>query len=446
MDRMSIPIRKTIYLLAIMLVLLVCGCSTLRVARRQAPDTDYVQVDGQHFTLNGQPCHYVGVNYWYAPLLGMEGDPGDRTRLIRELDELQKLGLRNLRIIAISEISSATGLVPAAQPAPGVYNEAWFRGLDFALSELDKRGMKAVLYVSNYWYWSGGMAQLVNWTTGEPIPPEKGDWQKRNAYITSFYQNPEAQALYYRAVDHLLNRVNTVSGRLYLEDPTIMSWQLCNEPRPGTYEQTVETAPYMLQWVSEAADHFHKQGIHQLISIGSEGLFGVNGNEQLYRDLHALDSIDYLTVHLWPQNWLWFDPKDGEGTIERTIDETRNYLDQHIAIARDLNKPMVLEEFGLARDGGGFTPDSSVVFRNRFLRLVGDVFEQDLAEGGPFAGINIWSWGGDAIPTESAGRYWHQGDIFTGDNPIEPQGWYSIFKSDHESIRILSDLAKLAEE
>jgi len=438
--------RKITHLFTAPLLLLSVACNASQMMNDTNHDSAYVKVDGQEFLINGQPYHFVGVNYWYAPLLGMEEDPGNRARLIKELDELQEQGHRNLRIIAISEVSNATPLVPAAQSAPGIYDEAWFKGLDFALNELAKRDMKAVLYVTNYWTWSGGMPQLVNWTTGKPIPAENADWQVRNAYVTSFYQNSDAQKLYYQAVDHLLSRTNTVNGRAYTEDPTIMSWQLCNEPRPGTWGQTKANAPLMLAWVREASNHFRQQGIRQLISIGSEGLYGVNGNEQLYRDLHALNNIDYLTVHLWPQNWAWFNPEKGEATIEKTLKETRNYLDQHIAIANDLDKPMVLEEFGLARDGGGFTPDSSVVFRNRFFCLVGDVFKQDLSNDGPFAGINIWTWSGDAIPTESAGRYWREGDIITGDNPIEPQGWYSIFKDDHESRQILSDLAEMADQ
>jgi len=438
-----VTMRYYTQLIPLLLAGLLAGCNS---QNNTLPNTNnLVRTSHQKFTLNGAPYHFVGVNYWYAPLLGREEYPGDRARLIRELDELKERGHTNLRIIAISEISSATPLTPAAQPAPGIYDEAWFEGLDFAMAELAKRDMKAVLYVTNYWTWSGGIPQLVNWTTGKAVPDDDADWQERNAHVISFYQDKNAQQLYYQAVDHLLGRTNTINGRRYTSDPAIMAWQLCNEPRPGTWEQTAETAPHMLAWADKASTYFRDHGVRQLISLGSEGLYGVNSNEQLYRDLHALPNIDYLTVHLWPQNWAWFDPEKGDATIDKTLEETRKYLEHHIAIARDLDKPMVLEEFGLARDGGGFTPDSSVQHRNQFFRLIGDIFKNDLQQGGPFAGINIWTWSGEAIPSDSAGKYWSEGDVITGDNPIEPQGWYSIYSEDHESRQILSDLADFAE-
>lgn len=47
--------------------------------------------------------HINGANYWYAMNLGSNGPGGDRTRLDRELDFLQKYGINNLRIMAASE-------------------------------------------------------------------------------------------------------------------------------------------------------------------------------------------------------------------------------------------------------------------------------------------------------------------------------------------------------
>ena len=51
----------------------------------------------------------------------------------------------------------------------------------FALAEMAKRDMRGILFLSNYWQWSGGFAQYVRWITGENIPdpdrPVMAQWR-----------------------------------------------------------------------------------------------------------------------------------------------------------------------------------------------------------------------------------------------------------------------------
>jgi len=39
-------------------------------------DNQYVTVKDHTFFVNGKPYFYVGANYWYGTLLGVEDDPG----------------------------------------------------------------------------------------------------------------------------------------------------------------------------------------------------------------------------------------------------------------------------------------------------------------------------------------------------------------------------------
>ncbi|MEL6923850.1 MAG: hypothetical protein AAFO94_07360, partial [Bacteroidota bacterium] len=63
----------------------------------------FVRCEGQQFIKDGEPYHYLGVNYWYGMNLASAGPRGDRERLLRELDQLQQMGISNLRIMAASE-------------------------------------------------------------------------------------------------------------------------------------------------------------------------------------------------------------------------------------------------------------------------------------------------------------------------------------------------------
>ena len=86
-----------------------------------------------------------------------------------------------------------------------------------------------------------------------------------------------------------------------------------------------------------------------LITIGSEGATAhpSSGNDFLVD--HESSYIDYTTIHVWVQNWGWFDPYDKE-SLSPAIEKATAYINEHALLAEKLNKPVVLEEFGISRD------------------------------------------------------------------------------------------------
>ena len=63
----------------------------------------FVSVRDGHFVRDGKPYYYVGTNFWYGAILGSEGQGGDRQRLCRELDEMKRMGIDNLRVLVGSD-------------------------------------------------------------------------------------------------------------------------------------------------------------------------------------------------------------------------------------------------------------------------------------------------------------------------------------------------------
>src|SRR5262249_25603397 len=153
-------------------------------------------------------------------------------------DRLQKIGVNNIRLLAGSETSPLVGAISRGiTRAPHDWDEDLLKGLDFCLAEMAKRDMRAILFLSNYWQWSGSFAQYVRWITHDEIPdPDnpvmaKGNWGAFINFSARMYSIPAANQLYLDYVSHLLQRRNTVNGRLYRDDPAIMTWELANEPR-----------------------------------------------------------------------------------------------------------------------------------------------------------------------------------------------------------------------
>jgi len=46
-----------------------------------------------------------------------------------------------------------------------------------------------------------------------------------------FFTDPDVKKLFKNHIDTMVNRRNTISNRLYKDDPTIFAWDLMNEPR-----------------------------------------------------------------------------------------------------------------------------------------------------------------------------------------------------------------------
>lgn len=426
---------KKIFLLTILLLI----GGILVVKNDHKVNDGFVSVDGKRFFLNDKPYYFLGTNLWYGMNLGSKGESGDRQRLINELDFLSNIGVKNLRVMASSEgpDSEKWRIVPSLQSAPGKYNTDLLDGLDFLLFEMGKRDMKAIMCLNNFWHWSGGMAQYVSWenNTTIPYPPieGEGDWQKYQEYASSFYSNKGATEYYYNHIRFIVLRENTYTGKLYRDDPTIMSWQLGNEPRG------INNREDFLDWIEFSAQLIKEIDPNHLVTVGSEGSTAHPSSGNNFVKDHESEYIDYTTIHIWIQNWGWFNPTDKQ-SLSTSIDRVQTYINEHEKLAIKLNKPVVLEEFGISRDYNNYSSNSSVSLRDKYFNKVFDIISLKTKNGSPLAGSNFWAWGGFGRPRKPK-SIWKKHDQFIGDPPHEFQGWYSIYNSDLSTIKIIKNFA-----
>jgi mannan endo-1,4-beta-mannosidase len=401
----------------------------------------FIRVDGTHFIKNGKPYYFLGTNFWYGLNLGSKGEGGDRERLLRELDRLKALGVTNLRVMAASEgpDSEPWRMVPALQTGPGEYNEDVLDGLDFLLAEMGRRDMHAVMCLNNFWPWSGGMAQYLAWYGDKkaipyPPPAEGGNWAAYQVFASRFYVNEAAMQAYERHIAMLIERKNPYTGRAYKDDPTIMAWQLANEPRGILKKKAYR------RWVRRTAVYIHARDPNHLVSIGGEGWTPSRLAGTSYQRVHRIAGIDYATLHIWVQNWGWYDPKAAAATLPGAESKARAYLDRHVAEAQRIGKPAVLEEFGIARDDDDHDPAATVTDRDQYYTYLFSAVLEKAAAGSALAGCNFWAWGGEGRPQEPHAA-WKAGDDFIGDPPHEYQGWYSVYDQDTQTLAIIADFA-----
>ena len=399
-------------------------------ANQQTADSPFVQRDGASFVLHGQEYRYVGTNFWYGAILGSEGQGGDRERLCRELDKLHELGLDNLRILVGSdgERGVTTKVEPTLQVAPGVYNDTILAGLDYLLQQMGERQMKAVLYLNNSWEWSGGYGfYLEQAGAGKQPRPNEDGYQKFMQAMSAYALNEDAHQLFYQYVRDIIGRTNRYTNVAYADDPAIMAWQIGNEPRAFSEEAKEPFA----KWLAEASALIRSLDKNHLISIGSEGIWGCENDTALYERVCADPNIDYMNAHIWPYNWSWTKLDSVQENVQRACDNSGEYLKEHIRIARKLQKPLVVEEFGYPRDGFQFAVGSPTTARDKYYDYIFSMAMGDSI----VKGCNFWGWGGEARPVHL--EQWQVGDPYCGDPAQEQQGLNSVFDCDSSTIAVI---------
>ena len=404
----------------------------------------FVKVKRQQFFIGDKPYYFIGTNYWYGTLLGLEKDKKRGVeRLRKELDFLKANGVTNLRVMAGAEgsgqISGVNRVGPPLQPVQGKFNTEVLDGLDLLLSEMSKRNLKAVIFLSNNWEWSGGFQQYLIWNNRVPKDQEtrKLTWDEQRDMVALFYACVPCKAAYNEQVALVMNRTNKFNKRKYINDATIMAWELANEPRPM---RSFANDDYK-KWISDTAAMIKKKDKNHLIVIGHEGYIGTE-SMKLFEEIHTDKNIDYLTIHIWAKNWQWFRDGNLAEDFPKAAEKMTNYINEHLAIAKKLDKPLVIEEFGLPRNAQSFDINSSVSLRDNYYEKIFAILAEHAKANGNLAGANFWAFGGTARPIKNQ-LFWKKGDDYMGDPPMEEQGLNTVFDSDQSTWQIINKYSKL---
>ncbi|MCU0333893.1 MAG: cellulase family glycosylhydrolase [Chitinophagaceae bacterium] len=383
----------------------------------------------------GRPYYFMGTNYWYGAVacLTVQG----RQRVARELDFLKAQGVSNVRVLAAAEgtgpINGMLRVTPAYQPQQGNFDEAVLTGLDHLMLMLRQRGMTAVLYLSNNWDWSGGFLQYLNWNGLLPDADlhRKLSWDENRDVVSQFYTCEPCMAAYDRQAQRIVSRTNTLTGQPYHQDASLMAWELANEPRP----MRPAAIPAYVQWIQRASGLIKKYDPNHLVTTGSEGEAGSETIE-VFAQVQQLPHIDYATIHIWPKNWGWFTDTAIGQAMNAVLANTQQYIEQHMAVATRLQQPLVVEEFGLPRDGHSFSPMAATSLRNQYFAAVFAQLQRSANEGGVLAGCNFWGFAGSGRATHGH-IFWQPGDALLADPPQEEQGLNSVFDTDASTWQVI---------
>lgn len=84
-----------------------------------------------------------------------------------------------------------------------------------------------------------------------------------------FFKEEACKKLYKDNVDVITSRKNSYNGLAYKDDPTILAWNLINEPRCETWMPENSFCPSALSsWFQEMAEYVRSQDPNHLVTSG----------------------------------------------------------------------------------------------------------------------------------------------------------------------------------
>ena len=161
----------------------------------------------------------------------------------------------------------------------------------------------------------------------------------------------------------------------------------------------------------------------------------VAGAQAKVRLSHLVGDNMVLQQQTEARLWGWAKPDSLIDNLPRAKENTKEYIDRHLAICERIKKPLVMEEFGYPRDDFKFELETPTRGRDGFYEYVFSLVGDNAEQGGYFAGCNFWGWGGLAKPKHT--DQWQVGDDYTGDPAQEAQGLNSVFAGDTSTLQII---------
>lgn len=254
----------------------------------------FVEVSDTSLVLDGKPFFFSGTNDW--EVLGS----GQYRQNVDVLFQLMKdMNMNAFR-------TRAYGNYPDGfHPDKNTYNEAMFEQLDYLIARADSMGIKLVLILANFWDPHGGIQKYVDWSSALT-------YDSTNSAVSrsQFFTDAECKQMYMEYVAYVINRTNSITGKVYRSDPTIIIWELMNEPRCFADPTGVTLAA----WIDEMAGYIKSIDPNHLVATGEEGFYidhptmgtyaynnSASGTDFLLNN--QTGNIDLCSIHCWPDHW-----------------------------------------------------------------------------------------------------------------------------------------------
>ncbi|KAJ1304405.1 hypothetical protein OPQ81_005554 [Rhizoctonia solani] len=247
-------------------------------------------------------------------------------------NDLKNAGFTTLRTWGFNEVTSPSGTYYQIWNGKTPTLNTGADGLgkfDTVVAQAKAAGIRLIIPLTNNWSDYGGMDVYVKQLLGS----DNHDL---------FYTDATVKDAFKKYISGFVGR--------YKDEPTIMAWELANEPRckgsTGTSTGTCTTKT-ITEWATEISAYIKSIAPNHLVAIGDEGFYNkpgaptypYQGSEGIDFDANLqISSIDFGTAHSYPEQW---------GQESNVTAWGTQWIIDHAASQKAANKPVILEEFGV---------------------------------------------------------------------------------------------------
>ncbi|PPQ65193.1 hypothetical protein CVT24_011377 [Panaeolus cyanescens] len=354
--------------------------------------TGFVKTSGTGFVLNGSKYTVVGSNSYWVGLAALS-----TSDMNKAFADIAAAGGTTVRTWGFNEVTSALGgnyayyqLWNGATPTVNT-GSTGLGNFDNVVKAAKANGIRLIVALTNNWADYGGMDVYVKQILGS-----------NNHDL--FYTDSKVKTAF-------KNYIKTFVGR-YVNEPTIMAWELSNEPRcrgsSGTSTGTCTTTT-ITNWAKEISAYIKSIDSNHLVALGDEGFFNQpNGPNYPYQGSEGVDfdanlqisTLDFGTFHAYPEPW---------GQSANPQAWGLQWITDHAASMKKANKPVIIEEFGV-------TSNQPTVYTAWYNQIVSSGLTGDL----------IWQ----------AGSHLSTGDTYNDGYGVFPDGpVYPIMKAHAAALK-----------
>ncbi|WP_291797054.1 carbohydrate binding domain-containing protein [Cellulomonas sp.] len=233
---------------------------------------------GNQLMLGGTRFRFGGGNeYW----LGLDENVGgvnpadpptvDLPTYFRIRDGLTTARVMGSRVVRAHTLGVDLGSPNSLEPVLGQFNNDAFASIDYAVAESGRLGLKLLVPLTDNWdYYHGGKYTFLRWL---------GVSTTDNG--AAFFTDPTVRVAFKQYISAVLTHVNPYTGKRYVDDPTVMAWELGNELNGMTPE-----------WVNDISSYISQLAPKQLVAAGGQSGTGTSV-------LQSPD-VDIVDVHYYP--------------------------------------------------------------------------------------------------------------------------------------------------